>query len=238
MMLAPGDHLGPYEIQAAIGAGAMGEVYRARDPRLGRDVAIKVLPGSFTTDPDRLRRFEQEARAAAALNHPNILAVYDLGAHDGVALRRLRASRGADAARAAGRRPVVRAEGRGVRRADCARARGGARQGDRAPGPQAREPARDGERPREDSRLRAGEAHRSGRGPLGARRDRLKPAAMPRTRRSRCRAWCSAPSATCRPSRSAACRLITDPTSLRSARFCTKCSRAAARSAATRPPTR
>ena len=84
MMLAPGDHLGPYEIQAAIGAGAMGEVYRARDPRLGRDVAIKVLPGAFTTDPDRLRRFEQEARAAAALNHPNILAVYDLGAHEGV----------------------------------------------------------------------------------------------------------------------------------------------------------
>jgi eukaryotic-like serine/threonine-protein kinase len=84
MTLAPGDRLGPYEIQAAIGAGAMGEVYRARDPRLGRDVAIKVLPGSFTTDPDRLRRFEQEARAAAALNHPNILAVYDIGARDGV----------------------------------------------------------------------------------------------------------------------------------------------------------
>jgi len=84
MMLAPGDHLGPYEIQASIGAGAMGEVYRARDPRLGRDVAIKVLPGSHTNDPERLRRFEVEARAAAALNHPNILAIYDIGARDGV----------------------------------------------------------------------------------------------------------------------------------------------------------
>jgi serine/threonine protein kinase len=75
--------LGPYEIIAAIGAGGMGEVYRARDTRLGRDVAIKVLPPSFSVDPDRLRRFEQEARAVGALNHPNILAVYDIGAQDG-----------------------------------------------------------------------------------------------------------------------------------------------------------
>src|SRR4029453_3257711 len=64
-----------------IGAGGMGEVYRARDPRLGRNVAIKVLPTAFSADVDRLHRFEQEARAAAALNHPNILAVYDLGTH-------------------------------------------------------------------------------------------------------------------------------------------------------------
>jgi eukaryotic-like serine/threonine-protein kinase len=61
----------------------MGEVYRARDPRLGREVAIKILPASFSSDPSRLSRFEQEARAAAALNHPNILAVYDIGTHDG-----------------------------------------------------------------------------------------------------------------------------------------------------------
>ena len=66
-----------------LGAGGMGEVYRARDPRLGRDVAIKVLPAEFSADPERLNRFEQEARAAAALNHPNILAVYDIGRHDG-----------------------------------------------------------------------------------------------------------------------------------------------------------
>src|SRR5512145_2429543 len=82
MSLAPGTRLGPYEIAAQIGAGGMGEVYRARDERLGRDVAIKVLPQTFSTDPDRLRRFEQEARATAALNHPNILAVYDIGLHD------------------------------------------------------------------------------------------------------------------------------------------------------------
>src|SRR6266852_4354020 len=68
---------------SALGAGGMGEVYRARDPRLGREVAIKVLPAAFSADVDRLRRFEQEARAAAALNHPNILAVHDFGTHDG-----------------------------------------------------------------------------------------------------------------------------------------------------------
>ena len=79
MPLAPGSRLGPYEILAPIGAGGMGEVYRAKDPRLGRDVAIKVLPASFSADPDRLRRFEQEARAAGVLNHPNITAVYDIG---------------------------------------------------------------------------------------------------------------------------------------------------------------
>src|SRR4051812_32617888 len=84
MMFAPGDRLGPYEIQAVLGAGSMGEVYRARDPRLGRDVAVKVLPALVSSEPDRLRRFEQEARAAAALNHPNILAVYDVGTHEGL----------------------------------------------------------------------------------------------------------------------------------------------------------
>ncbi len=82
MTLAAGTRLGPYEIVAPLGAGGMGEVYRARDERLKRDVAVKVLPGSFSDDPDRLRRFEQEAQAAGALNHPNITAVYDLGTHD------------------------------------------------------------------------------------------------------------------------------------------------------------
>src|SRR5215468_8278578 len=82
MALAPGSRLGPYEILASLGAGGMGEVYRAKDPRLGRDVAIKVLPASFSADADRLRRFEQEARAAGLLNHPNITAVYDIGTHE------------------------------------------------------------------------------------------------------------------------------------------------------------
>ena len=83
MALAPGTILGQYEIRSPLGAGGMGEVYRARDTRLDRDVAIKVLPESLTNDPDRLRRFEQEARAAAALNHPNILAVHQMSTHEG-----------------------------------------------------------------------------------------------------------------------------------------------------------
>jgi serine/threonine protein kinase len=83
MALASGTKLGPYELVSLIGAGGMGEVYRARDHRLGRDVAVKILPASFAADPDRLRRFEQEARAIAALNHPNILGVHDIGQHDG-----------------------------------------------------------------------------------------------------------------------------------------------------------
>ena len=83
MPLASGTKLGPYEIQSPLGAGGMGEVYRARDARLGRDVAVKVLTESFSHDPDRLRRFEQEARSVAALNHPNILALYDIGSQDG-----------------------------------------------------------------------------------------------------------------------------------------------------------
>jgi serine/threonine protein kinase len=80
--LSSGSHLGPYEILAPLGAGGMGDVYRARDPRLGRGVAIKVLPEEVS-GADRLRRFELEARAVGALNHPNILAVYDIGTHDG-----------------------------------------------------------------------------------------------------------------------------------------------------------
>jgi eukaryotic-like serine/threonine-protein kinase len=79
MSLTPGTKLGPYEILAPLGAGGMGEVYRAKDTRLGRDVALKILPESFAREPDRLRRFEQEARAVAALNHPNILALFDIG---------------------------------------------------------------------------------------------------------------------------------------------------------------
>ena len=81
MPLNPHQSIDHYEIIALIGSGGMGEVYRARDLRLNREVAIKVLPGLSTADSDRLRRFEQEARAAAALNHPNILAVYQMGMH-------------------------------------------------------------------------------------------------------------------------------------------------------------
>lgn len=83
MTLGNGTRLGPYEILSLIGTGGMGEVYRARDTRLGREVAVKILPAAFAEDKDRLRRFEQEARAAGMLNHPNILAVYDVGTQDG-----------------------------------------------------------------------------------------------------------------------------------------------------------
>src|SRR5271165_5215467 len=84
MPLPAGTRLGPYEILAPIGAGGMGEVYRARDSRLGREVALKILPAAFASDPDRVRRFEQEGRAAAALNHPNIVVIYDAGSEGSV----------------------------------------------------------------------------------------------------------------------------------------------------------
>jgi eukaryotic-like serine/threonine-protein kinase len=83
--LQPGTRLGPYEILSPLGAGGMGEVYRARDAKLGRDVAIKVLPPAFATDPERLARFEREAQAVAALSHPNILAIFDFGEQEGTA---------------------------------------------------------------------------------------------------------------------------------------------------------
>src|SRR5262249_24131462 len=82
MSLPAGSRLGPYEILVPLGAGGMGEVYRARDSRLGREVAIKVLPGDLPSDQDRVRRFEQEARSASGLDHPNIITVYDIGSAD------------------------------------------------------------------------------------------------------------------------------------------------------------
>ncbi len=85
MALSPGTRLGPYKILAPLGAGGMGEVYRARDLKLDRDVAIKVLPVSVAGDPDTLARFEREAKAVATLSHPNILAIHDFGTHDGIA---------------------------------------------------------------------------------------------------------------------------------------------------------
>src|ERR1700690_3067178 len=84
MSLPAGSRVGPYEILEAIGAGGMGKVYRARDTRLSRDVALKVLPQSFAADEGLLRRFTQEAQSAGALNHPNILAIHDIGTHEGL----------------------------------------------------------------------------------------------------------------------------------------------------------
>src|SRR5213594_1943307 len=83
--LASGARLGPYEIQSALGAGGMGEVYRARDTKLDREVAIKVLPAAFISDPERVARFQREAKTLATLNHPNIGAIYGLEERDGTA---------------------------------------------------------------------------------------------------------------------------------------------------------
>ena len=93
MPLSPGDKLGPYEILSPIGAGGMGEVYRAHDPRLARHVAIKVLPTGLAKDPQALARFEREAKAVAALSHPNILAIFDIGAERGIVLWRFALAR-------------------------------------------------------------------------------------------------------------------------------------------------
>jgi serine/threonine protein kinase len=112
MAIASGTKLGPYEIQSPLGAGGMGEVYRARDPRLGREVAIKILPSSPAPDPERLRRFEQEARATAALNHPNILAVFDIGSQDDDSVHCLRTARRLNPAGSINRRTAARAQGR------------------------------------------------------------------------------------------------------------------------------
>ena len=84
-MLAPGTRLGSYEILAPLGAGGMGEVYRARDANLGRDVAVKVLPAGLADNPEAFSRLEREARAVAQLSHPNILAIYDFGRQGGTA---------------------------------------------------------------------------------------------------------------------------------------------------------
>src|SRR5580693_1745510 len=84
MPLASGTHLGPYEIQSPLGAGGMGEVYRARDTRLDRTVAIKILPAQLSNDPVRKQRFEREAKTISSLNHPNICVLHDIGHQNGI----------------------------------------------------------------------------------------------------------------------------------------------------------
>src|SRR5215472_12985209 len=84
MALAPNNKLGPYEIQSPLGAGGMGEVYRARDTRLDRTIAVKILPAHLSTDPARKLRFEREAKTISVLNHPNICSLFDVGSQDGI----------------------------------------------------------------------------------------------------------------------------------------------------------
>ena len=160
MALASGTKLGPYELIALIGAGGMGEVYRARDQRLGRDVAVKILPASFAADPDRLRRFEQEARAVAALNHPNILGVHDIGTHDGTPYMVCELLEGESLRAILARGPIShrKAIDYGVQTAHGLAAAHGKRH--RPSRPQARQHLHHPRRPRKNSRLRSRQDHR------------------------------------------------------------------------------
>ena len=106
MTVSSGARLGPYEILSAIGAGGMGEVYRARDTRLKRDVALKILPDSFASDSDRLARFQREAQVLASLNHPHIAAIYGLEDADGVRALVLELAKGETLADRIAREPI------------------------------------------------------------------------------------------------------------------------------------
>ena len=99
MQLVPNTRVGSYEVVGLLGVGGMGEVYRARDTRLNRDVALKILPESFALDPDRIARFTREAQVLASLNHPNIAAIYGIEESNGVPRPRPGTGRGADARR-------------------------------------------------------------------------------------------------------------------------------------------
>jgi hypothetical protein len=139
MPLATGSRLGPYEILAAIGAGGMGEVYKARDTRLNRLIAIKVLPGIASHDPERRERFEREAQAIAALNHPNIVTIYSVEYFEPTAfltmelVERSHAGRGYSKGRSGARSPAE------DRHSGRRRGRGGAPEGHHAPRSEARQ---------------------------------------------------------------------------------------------------
>ena len=128
-----GRRLGAYQVHARIGVGGMGEVYRARDTRLGRDVAIKILPRLFTSDPDRLARFEREARVLASLNHPHIGAIYGLEDADGVRALVLELVNGETLADRIARGPIPVNDTLTIARQIADGARGGARKGHRPP---------------------------------------------------------------------------------------------------------
>ena len=163
MTFSVGTKLGPYEILSPIGAGGMGEVYRARDSKLQRDVAIKVLPQVVASDPETLARFEREALAVASLSHPNILSIFDFGNDGGVAYAVMELLEG-DTLRGkldAGRDSAE--AGAGLRAADRQGSLRRASEGCRAPRLEAGEPVRHEGRPRQDPRLRPGEEGGHGR---------------------------------------------------------------------------
>ena len=164
-VLAAGLRVGPYEIVAALGAGAMGEVYRARDTKLQRDVALKVLPEPFALDPDRLARFKREAQLLATLNHPNIAAIYGLEESNGAQALVLELVDGPTLADRIARGPIPLEEALTIATADCRSAGSGAREGHHSSRPQAGEYQDRRQRRGQGARLRAGEG--VGRRPAG-----------------------------------------------------------------------
>ena len=163
MTMSAGTRLGTYEILAPLGAGGMGEVYRARDKKLDRDVAIKVLPQAVAADPDTLARFEREAKAVAALSHPNILSIFDFGAQGGISYAVMELLEG-ETLRGRLDRSDHPEAGCGLRAPGRQGSLRRAREGHRPSGPEAGESLRHQRRPLEDPRLRAGEASRDSAG--------------------------------------------------------------------------
>ena len=154
MPIAPGSRLGPYEVVCAIGAGGMGEVYRARDTKLGRDVAVKLLSNTFATDPDRRARFEREAQVLASLNHPHIAHIYGLEESDTGRALVMELVDGVTLADRIARGAIPLAEAASIARQIAEALEDRPRQGHRAPRPQARQRHADRGRRRESPRLR------------------------------------------------------------------------------------
>ena len=216
MTLTAGTKLDGYEILDPLGAGGMGEVYRARDPVLKREVAIKVLPSFVSQDPDRLRRFEQEAQAAAALNHPNILAVHRFGTFEGAPYLVSELLEGGTLGQllARGPLPVRKAIDYGIQIA-----RGLAAAHDK--GIVHRDLKPDNIFVTKDGRVKILDFGLAKLTASQGRTSRMVPRS--RSRSAPSPAWCWAPLATCLPSRCAGRRLTIAPTSSPSARSCTRC---------------